>query len=113
MPYSGATHTDRHRKGDTMNTTEDTRKAAALDDLSMAATQMVRTLQAAQRDIENALTAAKGGLAVAGTYGPLGPQSSFDIAATKVAVDTAVRIATMLGATQEEVQAAYNAGVAR
>lgn len=86
-----------------------------LRDLSSQTTQLDRSLGSIIRDAANARTALAQGHAVAGSSlgaGPLGHQAPFDIAMATGKLNVLIETALMLGATGDQITAAYKVGAA-
>ena len=90
----------------------DREKSRALRDVKTRAQSLRRGLLGMKRDIDIALERVDRGEGFGGYFGfgPVGHQSPFDVATESARLDAAVNTAYMLGATQEEISAAYAEG---
>jgi hypothetical protein len=85
-----------------------------LRSLSNATATLAQNLRAVRDSADEALLALAEGHAVRGTalgHGPLGAQVPFDIAMNTARVTALIDQALLLGATGDQITAAYKAGV--
>jgi len=89
-------------------------KKGALDDIRVTAKALYVKLDQIKRDVDLALSRmVTGSLPYGGEYGPIGTQANSDVMILTAKLQRYIESARIAGASEEDVNKAYNEGIAQ